>query len=632
MDRTKLSDRLGHLLAPWRLETITSGIDVQSLWRWAKLSLIVGAFAGLAAAGAFYVLEWAEAAVLYRLVGLRNPPYGAGEHLFSHESAGPVVWWLVLLVPAAGGLCAGLLSWRFAPEARGHGTDAMIEAFHFKRGRIRARVPFVKLLASLFTLGTGGSGGREGPMAQMGAGFGSYLSDLLGLGVRERRLLLLAGAAGGISALFRAPLGAALWALEVLYRDDFESDGMFPCLISSVTAYSVFTSIFGQGSLFAAPVTYEFRPEQLVFYAALGLACAPLGVLWIKLFYGTERRVFDRLPVPPWLKPALGGLAVGALALALPWVFGGGYGWMQDALRTIDDPLRQLPVGYAGFGLLLGLAVAKMLATALTISSGGSGGVFAPSLFVGGFAGGAFGLLFHEWAPGIVDQPGAFVLVGMGAVYAGVSRAPIATIILVSELFGSYDLLVPLMFAEMITVLLLRRVTLYEQQVVNRLESPAHVADFTVDVLADLRVDGHYTKGRATETIPASMDLRTFLDRCAHSPDSFFVVRGPDGRLAGVASLGAVRAVVADQDVLDVFVVGDAMTPLVSVAPGDNLRTALDRFVQTGYDRLPVIDPDRPDEVLGVLSLHQVYSAYHAELLRRRLADEREPGRPATAA
>ncbi len=618
----KLARRLADLMPTWQFVSLTRGIDVLSLWRWARLSVVVGLVVGLAAAGAFYVLEWAESVVLYRIVGLQHPPYGGEHALFSHTPPASAIWWLVLVVPTGGGLVAGWLVWRFAPETRGHGTDAMILAYHHKRGRIRGRVPLVKLFASLFTLGSGGSAGREGPMAQIGAGFGSFLGDKLKLSSRERRLLLLAGAAGGISALFRAPLGAALWSLEVLYRDDFESEGIFPCLLSSVTAYSVFTSIFGQGALFSAPVTYEFRPPQLLFYAALGLICAPLGVLWIRLLYGTERRVFERLRMPAWAKPALGGFLLGCLALVVPWVFAGGHGWMQDALRTVDDPARQLPIGYEGVGLLLGIAVAKMLATALTIGSGGSGGVFAPSLFIGGFIGGACGLLFHELAPGIVDQPGAFVLVGMGAFYAGVGRVPIATIILISELFGSYDLLVPTMFAEMIALLLLRRFTLYENQVKSALQSPAHVADFTVDVLEELPVEGHYSVGRCTETIPAKLDLRSFLARCAHSPDSFFIVHDPQDKLVGVASLGAVRSLVSDQDVLEVFVVGDAMTPLVSVAPTDDLRSALHRFTETGYDRLPVVDPDKPNEVLGVLSLHQVFSAYHGELLRRRLDDD----------
>lgn len=622
MDPRVLSDKIARLLPHRGIIALTHGIELVSLWRWARLSLIVGVVVGLAAALVYYVLEWGEAMLLYRLGGHEQPPFGAGEHLFSHGDRDPV-WWILLLLPAVGGLCAGLVIWRFGPEARGSGVGHVIDAYHNRHGYIRPRVPVVKLIATLFTLGTGGSGGREGPIAHIGAGVGSFVGSKLGLGVRERRLLLLAGAAGGLSALFRAPLGAALWSLEILYRNDFESDGLFPCLISSVTAYSVFTTIFDQGSLFHVPVSFEFQPAQLVFYALMGLACAPFAILWIKL-PSYAHGLWQRIKVPSYLLPAIGGLCVGAMGLVLPWVFASGYGWMQDSLRPIDDPLRQLPIGYKGFGLLLGVAVAKMLATIFTVSSGGSGGTFAPTLFIGGFIGGAFGLLFHELVPTVVPQPGAFVLVGMGAFYAGVSRVPIATIILISELFGSYDLLVPLMFTEMIAVLLLRRHSLHNEQVETALESPAHVADFTVDVLESLRVADHYTPGRASQTIPASMNVRAFLQHVSATADSFFVVHNAERELVGIVSLSNVRSVVTEQEHLDIVLVNDAMWPFKSLTPDMDLRSALTMFLSSGYDHLPVVDPGQPGRVLGMLSQQQIFQAYNAEILRRQLGQSED--------
>ena len=620
VDSRQLSRHVTRLLNRRNLMAFAEEIEFVSLWRWARLSLLVGAVVGLAAAGVYFVLEWGESVLLWRLGGLEQPPFGAGERLFSHEHGGSV-WWVLLLLPALGGLIAGAIIWRFAPEAAGAGVEPMIDAYHVRDGDIRPRVPLVKLVASLFTLGTGGSAGREGPMAQIGAGAGSYVARVLKLSARERRLLLLAGAAGGISALFRTPLGAALWCLEVLYRNDFESEGLFPCLVSSVTAYSVFTTIYEPGSLFNVPVSYDFQPAQLPFYAILGLMCAPLAVLWIKMPRVGER-AFQRLQVPAFVKPAIGGLLVGIIGLCVPWVFATGYGWMQDALRPVDDPARLLPVGYKGFALLLGVAVAKMLATTCTVSSGGSGGIFAPTLFIGGFIGGAFGILFHELAPGICAQPGAFVLVGMGAFYAGIGRVPIATIILISELFGSYDLLVPLMFTEMITSLLLHRHTLYQTQVDTAQDSPAHAAEFTVDILEDLVVRDHHTVGRGTQTIPASMNLRDFLQHIATTADSYFVVHGADGRLVGTVSLSNVRPVIAEQEHLEIVLVSDAMWPFKSLAPDVDLRTALTVFLETGYDHLPVVDPETPDKVLGMLSQQQIFTAYNEELARRRMADE----------
>ena len=581
------------------LIALADGIEFTSLWRWMRLSVLVGVVVGLAAAGVSSALHWTEHSLLYQLV----------EH---------GIWWALLIVPAAGGLLAGLLTWRFAPEAAGAGTGAVIDSFHNQRGLIRRRVPIVKLIATMFTLGSGGSAGKEGPMAQIGAGFGSYVATSLGLTVRERRLLLMAGAAGGISALLQTPLGAALWALEVLYNDDFESDGMFPCLVSSVTAYSVSTLIFDQGSLFSVQVAYDFHPTQLPFYAILGLACAFFGAVWIK-WMGLAGRFWTALKVPVWVKPGIGGLLLGALVVGVPWVFSNGFVWIQDALRPLDDPLRQLPVGVYGFVILIGIALAKMLATSLTVASGGAGGKFAPGLFIGGMVGGAFGLLFHHFAPSIVTQPGAFVFVGMGAFYAGIAKVPLATIIMISELFGSYDLLVPLMFTEMFAMLLLRKLAMYPEQVRSRLNSPAHVADFTIDVLQDLSVRDHYTEGRGEDTLSAAMNLHEFMDHVSSTADSFFVVRNPSGDLAGIVSLSNVRSVVGDRDFLEHMLVSDAMWPLLSVAPNTNLRDVLQVFLESGYDHPPVIDPTKPNTVLGMLAQQQVFSAYNAELVRRRL-------------
>ncbi len=599
MKPIRLPETIAKLMPHHHLVALTEGIEFTSLWRWARLSVLVGAVVGLAAAGVFHVLHWAEHGLLFRLV----------------EDG---IWWALLIVPALGGLLSGLITWKFAPEAAGAGSGDVIDSFHNKSGHIRKRVPIVKLIATMFTLGSGGSAGKEGPMAQIGAGFGSYLAKALGLSKRERRLLLLAGAAGGISALLQTPLGAALWSLEILYRDDFESDGMFPCLVSSVTAYSVSTSIVQEGALFSIASTYDFHPAQLGFYAVLGLACAIFGAAWIKII-SVSHDFWEELSLPKWSKPAMGGLLLGTLVIGVPWVFSGGFVWIQDALRPIDDPLRQLPIGYYGFWLLLGIALAKMLATSLTVSSGGAGGKFAPSLFIGSMIGGAFGLVFYEWAPSIVSQPGAFVFVGMAAFYAGIAKMPLATIILVSELFGSYDLLVPIMFTEMIVVLLLRNMTMYPEQVGRRLDSPAHVADFTIDLLQDLYVRDHYTVGRAQQTLPAAMTLRGFIEHVSKSADTFFVVRNPDGKLAGIVSLSNVRSVVSDTEFLDHMLVSDAMWPLLSVGPDMNLRDALLIFLETGYDHLPVIAPDNENEPLGMLTQQQVFAAYNAELLRRRL-------------
>lgn len=617
MEPTRIPSKLAQLLPRGGLAALTEGIEFISLWRWIKLSVGVGLVVGLAAVAVAWILAEGSDLLLNRLGGLAQPVPELRAR-----------WWIVLLLPAAGGLVVGLIIWRWAPEVAGAGVDPVIDAYHNQRGRIRRRVPGAKLIATVFTLGTGGSAGREGPMAQIGAGFGSFLATQLNLSARERRLLLLAGAAGGISALFRAPLGAALWSLEVLYKDDFESEGLFPCLVSSVTSYSVFTAVHGPGSLFSVldasglPVSFQFDPLQLLFFAALGLACGPLGALWIKWLEIT-RGVWAALPIPIWSRPALGGLLLGALCIAVPWVFGSGYGWLQDALRGGDDPARLLPLGYTGAALLAAIAFAKMLATSLTVSSGGSGGVFAPSLFIGGFIGGAFGLTLHELFPGVVTNPSAFVLVGMGAFYAGISRTPIATIILISEMFGSYDLLVPLMLAQMISTLLLRRFSLYKAQVETARQSPVHAAEYVVDVLAEMKVSDIYTHGRGAETIEARMSIRDFLDKVTRTADAFFIVRrNSDNKLVGIVSLSNIRSVVTEGEFLDAIVVGDAMWPVICVTPDLTLAECLDVFLESGYGHLVVVARDDPDTVLGMISHQQILETYNAEIVRRQLDSE----------
>ena len=286
--------------------------------------------------------------------------------------------------------------------------------FIIRQGFVRTRVPFIKGIASVITLATGGSAGREGPIAQIGSGIGSWLGRTLKLNVREKRLMLLAGCAGGLGAIFRAPLGGALTSVEVLYREDLETEGVVLSIISSSVSYAIFTSIFGHQPIFAIPPIHFSSGFELFLYAVLGLICVPFGYLYVKTFYGLRDRFFRKLPVRRALIPAFGGLLVGLVALWQPQILSGGYGTIQKAL------MGNLPVM-----LMFTLAFLKIAATSFTISSGGSGGVFGPSLFIGAMLGGAVGQLAHAWFPGIVGSPGAFALVGMAAFFAGVAKAPV---------------------------------------------------------------------------------------------------------------------------------------------------------------------------------------------------------------
>jgi len=396
------------------------------------------------------------------------------------EHWGPYSKVLLPFATAIGGLLAGWLVFTFAPEAEGHGTDAVLKAYHHAGGRIRARVPVIKTIASSITIGSGGSGGREGPIAQIGAGFGSILSHLLKLDDSERRILVMAGAAGGIGAIFHAPLGGALFATEVLYgKLEYETDVLVPSILSAVTAYSIVGYVYGFGSLFITPEDYFTKPELLPLYLILSLISAAGAWLFIKMFYSSANW-FKSLPYPQILKPGMAGFVVGLLGLLVPQVLDGGYGWLQMIFMNKFT-----------MGMLLLIAFAKMLATSLSIGSGGSGGVFGPSVIIGAALGGAAGQAFQAAFPGLGIDPVHFALVGMAAFFSAAAKAPLSSIVMVTEMTGSYGLLVPLMLTSFISYLSLRPdETLYRSQVPERIDSPVHAHEYLRAALVSLEERG----------------------------------------------------------------------------------------------------------------------------------------------
>jgi len=566
--------------------------------------LLVGLGSGVGASLFLVALEWLTYFVLDYLAGF---PLGApaGEHLVQNMPHGTPRPWLLFLAPAIGGLVSGFIVYTWAPEAEGHGTDALIDAFHNKNGNIRTRIPYIKSVASIITLATGGSAGREGPIAQIGGGFGSWVGRLLKLDARERRLLLLAGCAGGLGAIFRAPLGGAITSIEVLYTEDFETEAIVPCIISSVVAYSTFTFIFGHEPIFATPDITFTDPRELLIYAVLGLVCVPVGWLYSKSLYGLRDRVFRRLPIKRHLVPAVGGLIVGCLGLMTPKVLSGGYGVIQSAL------LGELPLG-----LMASLALLKVFATSCTIGSGGSGGVFGPSLFIGAMLGGVIGKLGNFYFPGIVEHSGAFALVGMAGFFAGVAKAPIGALLMVSEMTRGYGLVVPLMFVSVITVLLSRRWSIYEKQVRNKFASPAHAGELTINVLQGMQVREVYNPGRPVTQLPMDMRFKELKRLMTMTRESFFPVVDDDFKLTGILSFPDLRPILFEDTLSDLLVVGELADKPASVALHESLYAALIKFIRTGYGQIPVVDDDEQGRLVGVLSLQELVTAYHLALLR----------------
>lgn len=576
--------------------------------KWTFYFVLIGLIAGLGAIVFHYLCGLGVHYFMDAIAGFRPPP-PAGEHLPIPPTDRPFNRWLLLILPAMGGLASGWLVYTFAPEAEGHGTDAAIDAYHRKGGFIRGRVPIVKTIASAITLTTGGSGGREGPIAQIGAGFGSFLATALKLSDRERRIMMAAGIGAGVGSIFRAPLAGALFAAEVLYRDpEFESEVIIPAGISSVIAYCLFCLVFGWGSLFEAPPFRFSNPLELGPYLALALVLSAVGAFYVKTFYGVTA-MFRRLPLPNHIKPFLGGLCTGGIGFYLPYTLAFGYGYVQRAL----DP--ELLAGEITIGFLLALAIGKVLTTSFSIGSGGSGGVFGPSVVIGGAMGGVVGKFFHGIMPTVVADPGAYVIVGMAGFFTAVSNTPISTIIFVSEMTNSYHLLMPSLLVCSVAYLVSKRWTIYECQVENRIASPAHAGEFFVDVLQSIRVKDLMHLVQKVNLIPENMSFRDFKRYFAETKQHYFPVMDGHGRLSGIFSSTDIRSVLFTEGLEHLILMKDlATTDLIVTTPDEDLNSVLRKFTIKNIDSLPVVRTEDRGVLAGMLNRREVIAFYNEKI------------------
>jgi CIC family chloride channel protein len=581
-------------------------LRLQRRGRWILLSAAIGTLSGLGAI-LFDLMFRAAQPLLLEGIGRFRPP---GEGM---EGVGPEVPWLIPLSLVVGGLLSGALVFWFAPEAEGHGTDAVIRSFHHLKGKIRKRVPVVKSIASAITIGSGGSAGREGPIAQIGAGFGSFLADLLKLSNHDRRIMMMAGAAGGIGAIFRAPLGAALFSAEILYsKPDFEYRVLLPGLISSITGYSIYSTYAGWGFLFDVPEIAFTRPTELLVYAALGILCAITGALYPKIFYGVRDYIFKPMKIPAWTKPAVGALGLGLMGMWFPEALGMGYGYIQKAL----DPAVAGPQ-FHSITFLLMFAGAKILATSLTISSGGSGGVFGPSLVIGGALGAAFGQAASQFLPGLAPEPAACILVGMGGFFAGVAKVPFASVIMVMELTGSYGLLVPSLLVAAIAYLFLPlSVRLYENQPPSQQDSPAHLGSFAVDILRQIKVRDCWspTEG-GFRTVREGDNLADLVELASDSTQDLFPMVDRNGNLTGEVSLEDIRRALLTEAPKELVIAKDlAHAPVGPLFLEDDLATAAQLLASRQTDAITVARSEENTEALGIFSRRDLILAYSREM------------------
>jgi CIC family chloride channel protein len=550
------------------------------------LAVVIGFATGLAAIGFrelirffnFILLEralvWAEATL----------PYG--------RAALPVI-------TGAGGLAVGLLVHYLAPEAKGSGIPDVMGAVAVRGGIIRSRVAPVKALAAAICMGSGGSAGREGPIVQIGSSIGSALSQALHLSAQRTKTLVGCGAAAGIAATFNAPVAGALFSLEVILGD-FGFGSFAPVVISSVVGAAVGRWYFGNHPSLTV-LHFQLRHwGEFPLYAVLGVAAGILGVVFTKLLYGEEDffgKVLRVIPAPA--RPMLGGVAVGTLGIFLPQILGTGYGPVDAAVSNIY-PLQ----------IVLVLLVAKLFATTTTLGSGGSGGIFAPALFMGAMLGGAFGMLFRLVFPGLTAQPGAYALVGMGAMVAGTTYAPLAAVVILFEMTDNYSIILPLMTACVIALVVARRL--------NHLSiytTKLHRAGINlrggqdVDILKS--IEARDVMRLNYETIYAGMLFEYIMEFVQEARQNSFPVVDGRGDLVGVISMQNLRRWINERSFSHIVIAEElCKRNIVTISESETLYTVWDKFERLDVESLPVVSVDNPRHLVGLLFRKDAYAAY----------------------
>lgn len=509
----------------------------------------------------------------------------------------------VILLPAIGGLFVGPLVYFFAREAKGHGVPEVMEAVALRGGRIRPIVVVIKSLASSICIGTGGSAGREGPIVQIGSALGSTLGQWLGLAGDRLRNLVACGAAGGIAATFNAPIAGVMFALEVILGD-FSATAFSTVVISSVTASELARVITGNVPAFEVAPYRLVSPWELPVYAVLGLIAALVGVFFVIVLYKSED-LFDAWRFPEPLKPVAGGLLIGLTGLGFPQIFGVGYPSIEQVLHN-NVPLLLMT-------MLVGV---KIVATSLTIGSGGSGGVFAPSLFLGAMLGGAFGSVVHSWWPHVTAPSGAYALVGMAAVFAAAARAPMTSVLILFEMTDDYRIILPLMLTTVVSTFVAER--LYEESIYTLKLSRRGVRlvrGQVVDVMQTVRV--REVMDTQADTVPITISLTELGREFERTHHHSFPVLDSRGALYGIVSIQDLEREMSS-GTIDGVTAGDiATTQLITVYPDDPIAIAIERMAPRDLSRLPVVDPEDTQRLLGLVRRGDIGRAYNVGIMRR---------------
>ena len=568
-------------------------LEFSYLKKWTIFGLFMGSIAGLGSILFFLLVQNFSQIFLGSMTGFLPPASGT-----EAEESYTIVMenrWMFPIITGIGGLVVGLISTKFAPESQGHGTDAVIDAFHNKNGEIRLRIPFIKAITSAITIGSGGSGGREGPTAQISAGISSFLAKFFKFDEREQRIAVAAGLGAGIGSIFKAPLGAALFSTEIFYKRDFEVEALLPSLIAAVTGFTIFGTFFGWSPIFdisQSAIVFD-DPSSLILYALLGLVCAAGGVAYVNCFYKVQT-LFQKMKLPNFIKPAIGGAIVGIIAMFVPHVLGTGYGWLQ--IGVFNDP-KFFPLW-----MLLGIALLKILATSFSIGSGGSAGIFGPGLVIGGFLGAFVATGFHDIGMFESVDVSTVAIIGMVAFFGGVSKSPLSTIVIGSEMTRGYTILPAMIVSVVITYSIMKLdTTIYKSQVIDRSESPAHKKEYQIPLLKKLLVkdamDTNYP------SLPITSSLGEISKKIAnYGTDSILITE--EQKFVGVINKKNLNN---DSDTASLVKSIDVTTP------DESLYDAIKKISTSNTNELPVID-SYSKKIFGIVSLSGIMRIYDLEL------------------
>jgi CIC family chloride channel protein len=559
----------------------------------AILAVLVGLAGGFGAVGFRYLIAL-----------IQGLAYGSTSDLLTVVQAIP--WYWKVWVPALGGLVVGPIVYFGAREAKGHGVPEVMEAVALRSGFMRKRLVLIKSLVSAICIGTGGSVGREGPIVQIGSAIGSTIGQLLRVSADRLRTLVGCGAAAGIAATFNAPIAGSMFALEIVLGE-FGIATFSPIVISSVVATAVSRHFLGNTPAFIVPEYNLVSAWELIFYVMMGIFCAAVAVAFTRVLYSMED-YWDQLKVPNYLKAAIGGLLLGVTGVFLPQVLGVGYGGIDLAL------MNQL-----AWWLLLLLVGFKILATSVTIGSGGSGGIFAPSLFVGAMAGGLFGNVVHHLFPSITASPGAYSIVGMGAVVSGTTHGPMSAILILFEMTDNYTIILPLMICCIMGSMVSRQIlseSIYTLKLVRR--GVDLKAGKEVNVLRSIPVKD--VMNPDVETVSEGLSLERIKDKVSKSKFNSFPVLNGSNEIVGILSFNDYSEALFDENLKDLVVAKDlSTTQVVTVFLDDNLYTALEKISREDFSLLPVVLADNPQHLMGIITRRDIIGAYNRAVLKKTL-------------